>query len=380
MLVGAGTRRRAALIVVGLVAGVGVHLATPQAAAGAGFTCSDGQAYTVESGDSWFGIADRVAVGVRSLLAANSATADDLLLVGDRLCLPEEADVAAACGQTYTVQAGDSWSRIAARSGVSTTGLIGANGVGSDATIHPGDRLCLPNGATSSGPSASAGSSANSSAGSSGQSSYTVGRGDSWSAIADRAGVSVRSLLQQNSASSRDLIVPGQLIALPPGATQPPALPTSWVELAAAPTQGPCGYGDTWGEARSSTRRHQGVDIFSGNGAYVYATVDGRLSGRIWDGAGRNSGNAWSLTGADGTRFFYAHLRDFAPDLNVGSRVRAGQIIGWAGSTGNSSAPHLHFEIRPRGGAPVNPYPILRAQGGCNSGTPYTQPGGWVPN
>lgn len=377
MLVGAGLRRRAALVVVGLVVGAGVHLATPQTVAGAGFSCSDGPGYTVKSGDSWFGIADRVSVGVSSLLTANSATADDLLLVGDRLCLPAEADVAAACGQTYTVLAGDSWNRIAARSGVSTTGLTGANGVGSDARIHPGDRLCLPNGATNSGSSSS---SSGSSAVRSGVSSYTIGRGDSWSAIAERADVSVRSLLQQNSASSGDLIVPGQVIALPAGATQPSSAPTSWVELDSAPTQGPCGYGDTWGEARSSIRRHQGVDIFSGNGAYVYATVDGRLSGRVWDGAGRNSGNAWTLTGADGTGFFYAHLRDFAPDLTVGSRVQAGQIIGWAGSTGNSSAPHLHFEIRPGGGAPVNPYPILRAQGGCNSGTPYTQPGGWVPN
>ncbi len=100
----------------------------------------------------------------------------------------------------------------------------------------------------------------------------------------------------------------------------------------------------------------------------------------MWNATGQNAGNAWTLTGADGTRYFYAHLSDFAPELSVGSWVTAGQIIGWVGSTGNASAHHLHFEVRPGGGSPVNPYPILRAQGGCNSGRPYTQPGGWVPD
>jgi LysM repeat protein len=207
-----------------------------------------------------------------------------------------------------------------------------------------------------------------------------VVRGDSWSAIAVRADVSMRSLLNANGADARDLLLPGDAIRLPAGAKQPAASAATRVVLKAAPTQGPCGYGDTWGDARSRGRRHAGVDIFSGAGNYVYAVVDGKLSGRSWDGAGGNSGNAWMLTGANGNKFFYAHLSDFAPQLRVGSRVRAGQIIGWVGATGNASASHLHFEIRPGGGSPVNPYPILRAQGGCNNGRPYAQPGGWVPD
>ena len=381
MLVGAERRHRAAFIAVGLIASIGAVAAAPSAASAAGFSCSSGPSYDVVSGDSWFWIADKVDVGVTSLLDANEATADDLLLVGDRLCLPGGANAAAGCGQSYTVRSGDGWYRIADRSGVSVSALTAANGVTLDASLHPGDDVCLPNGATSSSASSSSSSSTSSSSSSSGGSSYTVARGDSWSAIADRAGVSMGALLSQNGASSGNLIVPGQVLRLPAGASQPSTVDSSPVILGAAATQGPCGYADTWGQARSSTRRHQGVDIFPGNGAYVYAVVDGRLTSRVWDGAGRNSGNAWSLTGADDTRFFYAHLSGFAPDLRVGSTVRAGQIIGWVGSTGNSSAPHLHLEMRPRGGAAVNPYPTLRAQGaGCNDGRPYTQPGGWVPD
>ena len=379
MLVGAELRRTAAVVITSGMAIVGLSVGpiggTPVVSA-AGFSCSSGgSTYEVRSGDSWYGIAERVDVTPRALLDANDASVSDLLVTGDRLCLPSGADTAGSC-TTYTVRSGDSWYSIALRSGVSARSLTAANDATLSRTIHPGNTICLPAGASApSGSSGSSGSSASSGTGG----SYTVVRGDSWAAIAWRADVSLRSLLSVNDAGSGDLIVPGDRVLLPAGAKQVTVNDPRVVEIEAAPTQGPCGYADTWGDARSSTRRHRGTDIFSGAGNYVYAVVDGRLTGRTWNAAGANSGNAWTLTGADGTRFFYAHLLDFAPGLNVGSRVKAGQIIGWVGGTGNASAAHLHIEVRPRGGSPVNPYPILRTQGGCNQGTPYTQPGGWVP-
>ena len=357
-----------------------IVVATGASVASAAFSCSSGAStYTVRAGDGWFGIADRVGVPRGDLLAANDASPTDTLVPGDRLCLPGGADLAAACGHAYTVAAGDSWFAIASRSGTTGTALLAANGASADRALHPGDVICLPDGATA--PSGPAAAPASGGATASGR-TYTVVRGDSWSAIATRAAVTMSALLDVNDADVDTVLVPGDELALPKGAKNPArAAGSRTVTLQALPTQGPCGYADTWMDGRSGGRRHEGVDVFTKRGQYVYAVVDGVLTDRAWDQPGKRAGNAWTLTSGDGsgTWFFYAHLADFAPGLKTGSRVRAGQIIGFVGDTGNAAAVHLHFEVHPDGGDPVNPYPIIRAAGGCNRGTPYTQPGGWVP-
>jgi LysM repeat protein len=343
----------------------------------AGFACSSGAAaYEVRSGDGWFAVAGRADVSVRALLDANGASIDDALFPGDRLCLPGDADLSAVCSATASVRAGDGWSSIARRAGVSTSSLLSLNGGDDRRIIHPGETICLPDGASAD----ASGESSRSDGG-----EYTVASGDSWFWIAERAGTSVRALLDANDASSGDPLYPGQEIRLPAGAARPASTGSSdgsgWATLQALPTQGPCWYHDTWAAPRSGGRRHVGTDIFTVRGEYVYAVADGTLTSRKWAQPGNISGNAWRLTANDGTAYFYAHLSDFAPDLGVGSAVRAGQIVGWIGKTGNTVVDHLHFEIRPGGGNPVNPYPILRGHGGaCNQGTPYTQPGDWVPD
>ena len=66
------------------------------------------------------------------------------------------------------------------------------------------------------------------------------------------------------------------------------------------------------------------------------------------------------------TYYFYGHFSRFAPGLTVGSKVKAGQIIGYVGMTGNAGVPHLHFEVHPGGGAAINPTPVVKALDGCN--------------
>ena len=136
--------------------------------------------------------------------------------------------------------------------------------------------------------------------------------------------------------------------------------------LAAFPVQGKCSYTDTYGAPRSGGRFHEGVDLIAKTGQYVYAASDGTLTKKYLDAPGSLSGNGWRLTAADGTYFFYAHFSAFADGLSVGSKVVAGQIIGYVGMTGDAGIPHLHFEIHPGGGASINPTPSVHAIDACN--------------
>ena len=133
--------------------------------------------------------------------------------------------------------------------------------------------------------------------------------------------------------------------------------------LQAFPVQGRCGFSDSWHAPRPGGRLHEGVDIIGARGLAIYAVADGVIT-RMLSG-GTLSGNSIRLTIADGTYFFYAHLDGFAAGLSVGQTVRAGQVIGYLGSTGATSN-HLHFEVHPKGGAPVNPYPLVKAVDACN--------------
>jgi len=215
---------------------------------------------------------------------------------------------------------------------------------------------------------------------------YMVVSGDSWFAISKKTGVSMNALYSANGTSASSPLFPGMQLCLPAGATvttvtgsTTPAVGQLAVDLDAFPVQGPCWFIDSWQAPRGGGRLHEGVDVMAKAGQYVYAVQDGRLSKQTLDRSGSLSGNAWWLTTADGTYFFYAHLSDFAPGLTSGSRVRAGQIIGFVGSTGNSATAHLHFEVHPYGGDAINPYQTVRAAGGCKTGAGYEQPGGWVP-
>lgn len=130
------------------------------------------------------------------------------------------------------------------------------------------------------------------------------------------------------------------------------------------PVQGLCSFTDSWHEPRSGGRLHIGVDITAASGKALYAVVDGHIS-QVTVG-GSLSGNALRLSQSDGTYFFYAHMDSFAAGIGVGTQVRAGQIIGYVGATGNAGGPHLHFEVHPFGGDAVNPYQVVKVVDACN--------------
>jgi len=125
----------------------------------------------------------------------------------------------------------------------------------------------------------------------------------------------------------------------------------------ACPVEPPYSYVDTWGAARASGRTHEGTDIMAPRGARELAYTDGVISREHTNTLG---GIVLWLDGDNGDQYYYAHLSAYA--VPQGTRVRAGQHIAYVGNTGDAryTAPHLHFEVHPGGGAAVNPYPYVK--------------------
>jgi len=96
---------------------------------------------------------------------------------------------------------------------------------------------------------------------------------------------------------------------------------------------------------------HKGVDYAAPTGTPIRSTADGVITFRGWQ---RGYGNIIIVQHARGYSTRYAHQSRFAEGLKTGSRVTQGQLIGYVGSTGVSTGPHLHYEVR-KDGEPLNP-------------------------
>ncbi|MFF3288172.1 M23 family metallopeptidase [Streptomyces sp. NPDC003023] len=101
---------------------------------------------------------------------------------------------------------------------------------------------------------------------------------------------------------------------------------------------------------------HTGIDFPVQYGTEVMAATDGTVRTQ-WNGA---YGNMAIVTAADGTETWYCHLS--STKIRSGT-VKAGDVIAYSGNSGNSTGPHLHFEVRPGGGAAIDPLPWLRSHG-----------------
>jgi murein DD-endopeptidase MepM/ murein hydrolase activator NlpD len=112
------------------------------------------------------------------------------------------------------------------------------------------------------------------------------------------------------------------------------------------PVFGTVGFSDTFGAPRAQTIWHHGADIFAQLGAPVLAVADGTVYSVGWN---RLGGNRFWLRDRAGNEFYYAHLSAFAPSAINGARVRAGDVLGFVGNTGDAeNTPyHLHFQIHP---------------------------------
>jgi murein DD-endopeptidase MepM/ murein hydrolase activator NlpD len=154
---------------------------------------------------------------------------------------------------------------------------------------------------------------------------------------------------------------PGSVFRIPPDISAPLS-PGGYV----FPVYGPTSFTDTFRAPRAVVGWHHGEDIFGPLGAPILAVSDGTLFSVGWNDLG---GYRLWLRDRQGNQFYYAHLSAFSPLARDGREVRAGDVIGFLGNTGDArtTPPHLHFEIHPVALLPfgydgvVNPYEYLIA-------------------
>jgi murein DD-endopeptidase MepM/ murein hydrolase activator NlpD len=142
------------------------------------------------------------------------------------------------------------------------------------------------------------------------------------------------------------------------------------------PVLGTVEFSDDYGAPRPQGR-HEGIDILAPRHALALAAEAGRV--RFYTGSGR-AGCMLYLDGKSGTTYYYIHLNNdlttgndnrggcevgvsYAKGLKSGTRVKAGQPIGYVGDSGDANGihPHLHFEVHPHGGVSTDPYQRLIA-------------------
>jgi murein DD-endopeptidase MepM/ murein hydrolase activator NlpD len=115
-------------------------------------------------------------------------------------------------------------------------------------------------------------------------------------------------------------------------------------------------YGNRTHPIHGGTRMHNGLDIGAPQGANIVAAESGVVSMASYYGG---YGYTVIIEHGDNTRTLYAHIRSGGIKVSEGESVSRGQKIAEVGSTGSSTAPHLHFEVH-KNGQPVNPAPYIR--------------------
>ena len=119
---------------------------------------------------------------------------------------------------------------------------------------------------------------------------------------------------------------------------------------------------------------HEGVDIIATQGKLLYAVVDGTISKQYWDYPGATGRQRPSpRRGRRHLLHVPAPERIRRGNRKVGTKVLAGDVIGFVGNTGSSATSHLHFEIHPGGGGAVNPYPYVKGMDDCQNSTAQYQ-------
>ena len=225
----------------------------------------------------------------------------------------------------YVVRKGDTLSAIAKMFGVTTNTVAWANNI-RGGVIHEGETLIiLPISGVR----------------------HSVQKGDTLRSIARKYKADVTEIAEYNHLTEESALAVGDIVLVPDGEVA--ALPSAGRPAAIRGASGPNLDGYylrplIGGRKTQGLHGYNGVDIASYTGAPVLASAAGsviiaRSSG--WNGG---YGNYIVISHQNGTQTLYAHLSGVA--VSAGENVIRGGIIGYVGSTGRSTGPHLHFEVR----------------------------------
>ncbi len=239
----------------------------------------------------------------------------------------------------YEVQPGDTLDAIAERFGISLEALVGSNADVLDDlhALEPGMVLkIVKNGIL-----------------------HSVKRGQTLTDIARTYSVSLSEILWANRLEDREYIYPGEEFFIPGASTSPAfrhlQMAGGKKSLFAWPVRGvlTSGFGPRIHPISGEPDFHEGIDIEVPEGTDVYASCAGRV---IVAGSHRGYGLYVVLEHSNGYRTLYGHLSEIG--VYRGQFVEGGQRIARSGNTGNSTGPHLHFEIV-QYGRPLNPLALL---------------------
>lgn len=252
--------------------------------------------------------------------------------------------------ETYLVQSGDTIGSIAQQFGVSANTILWQNNLSWNSTIRPGQAISI---LPASGVA------------------HTVKSGDTVSSIAKRYQVDVTTIIEFNKLADAGDIHAGEILIAPNG-IQPTAVAARPVQTRAlpevlkdifVPSASP---GEETGSrflwpilSKRITQyfrlRHTGVDIGDKRGNPIYAAESGKVERAGWNSGGY--GYHVIINHGNGVQTLYAHAAQVL--VKAGDVVARGQTIALVGSTGRSTGPHLHFEVRVNGRA-VNPLNYVR--------------------
>ena len=260
-----------------------------------------------------------------------------------------------AASSSYTLKRGDTLSGVAKKFKIPLSALTAANKdtVPDPHRVREGQKITVPDAraaqVAAAQPIATAASTSVD-----GSKLYTVAAGDTLSGIARRFATTVADLVERNGLKSSNAIIrEGKQLKLPETSNVPlPEAPLCPVRGA-----GKWDISNSFGAPRDGQRSHAGNDIFAKRGAPVVANVDGRIR----TASGSRAGLAYYLEGVDGVTYYGSHLHELR--AASGESVKRGDVIGTVGNTGNAKGtpPHLHFEVKPGGGAAIDPYALLRS-------------------